>query len=602
MIALLGYPLAIEPSLRLASQTWAWTVGYVALIVMTALCAWITLRSRRANVGAGEVTIEAPVQPAAPVSWGERAWWVLLAFIPSSYLLGATTYVTSDLAAAPLLWVVPLALYLLSFILVFARRQLLPRRWVLTATPFAVAACVAAMLLGRREPLWLILSMHLLTLFLVSMVCHGELARRRPHASALTEFYLLMSLGGVLGGAFNALAAPFLFVTALEYPIAIALACLVAPRRDGAEPAGEKRHLARVALDVGLPAALVIITWSVLIAISVLQPPTPTRLALGAIPVLLALFMYRRPINFGMSVAAILTAVTMADLTQPRLRWIGRSFFGTHRVEAVSITKEDMFNELRHGTTVHGRQRIDPKTTAPIEPRNPTSYYHPASTIGLVMRELLSRPPEQRPNDVAVVGLGTGSLAAFAEPATRMTFYEIDPLVKAIAENQILFTFLSDARQRQAKVDVVLGDARLTLGPSAPENSLDLLVLDAFSGDAIPVHLLTREAMDRYVAKMRPGGLIAVHISNRYIDLLPVTSNLARTAGWACIWRDDTGTITPEEFRQGRYMSTWVVMARDPSRFGNLVTPQGGWKPVDDYPEKYLWTDDFSNIISVFKR
>jgi hypothetical protein len=600
MIALLGYPFAMEPKFRLASQTRLWAVGYIVLIAMTAWCAVLAIRGRRSEGGdSGEVA--QPVDaapPVSPLSWRERVRWIILAFVPSSYLLGATTFLTSDIAAVPLLWVVPLALYLLSFILVFARRQLLPQRWVLLAMPPAVAACVLVMVLHLREPLLLILSLHLLALLLVSMACHGELARRRPHPSRLTEFYLLLSLGGVLGGVFNSLLAPLLFVTPIEYPIIIALACLVVPRSGAEVPRPATRHIVRVVLDIGLPALLVLITFGVLITISIRQPTTLPRIGLVAIPLALALTMFRRPVNFGLCVAAIFCAVTMVDLANPGLQWIGRSFFGAHRVQKETIAHGLEFNDLLHGTTVHGRQRIDPKTGAPLDPRKPKSYYHPRGPLGQMMRELLTtRPPQRRARDVAVVGLGTGSIAAYAEAGTTLTFYEIDPLVKEIAENQALFTFVSDARQRRARVNIVLGDARLTLGDRAAADSLDLLVLDAFSGDAIPVHLLTREAMDRYVAKMRPGGIIAIHISNRYLNLAPVVYNLARHIGWHAIDCEDS--LTDEDRVDGKYLSTWVLIARESDDFG-LLASKLGWRPLPTYPQKFLWTDDFSNIVQLF--
>jgi spermidine synthase len=592
MIALLGYPLAIEPMMRLAQQAWAWTMGYGALVVMTAGCAVLVLKARGEELNRVE---DPAAEAASPLSWRERGWWVLLAFVPSSYLLGATTYVTGDLAAVPLLWVVPLALYLLSFIFVFARRQLLPHRWMVAAMPWAIVLSVMAMLLELRQPLGPILLLHFGTLFLVAMVCHGELARRRPHPTRLTEFYLLLSVGGVLGGIFNALLAPVLFVTAVEYPIAIALACFMAPVRPG------KRGMPvpRLALDIVVPLVLLILTWAVMILFTVQAQPRPLRMAMAAVPAALALTGRRRPIRFGLSVAAILAAVAAAELTNPQLLWIGRSFFGIHKVQLSSTGGDFMFNELLHGTTLHGRQRVDPATGRPVDPGDPTSYYHETSPIAQFVRGLLARPAETRPRDMAVVGLGTGSLAAFADPSVRVTFYEIDPLVKEVAENEQLFSFVSDARQRGALIDIILGDARFTLGDHAADNSLDVLFLDAFTGDAIPVHLLTREAMDRYVSKMRPGGIIAIQISNRYLDFKPVVANLARHAGWFAVARTDWGTLTREQIHEGKQASSWVLLARQMEDFGDLPAAQG-WDPLPDYPPKFLWTDDFSNIIGIF--
>jgi hypothetical protein len=596
MIALLGYPLVVEPATRLAEQSWGWTVGFVALVAVTAWCAVLVIRSRICAVGDATAPVEAgAVTPRG--SWRERAWWVVLAFVPSSYLLGATTYATGDLSAMPLLWVVPLALYLLSFILVFARRQLFPHRWAVAAMPFAVGLSVVALLAELRQPLVPILLLHLVTLFLVAMVCHGELARLRPPAARLTEFYLLLSVGGVLGGVFNALLAPVLFPTPLEYPIAIALACFVAPNRQGKR----RGPVPRLALDVALPPLLVVLTWAALIAYLPQTTGRPARVALAAIPAAIALTGRKRPVRFGLCVAAILGAIAAAELTQPHLKWVGRSFFGVHRVQVIPTTGDYVFHDLVHGTTLHGRQRVDPSTRAPIEPTNPTSYYHPTSPIAAVMRELLGRPPGRRPRDLAVVGLGAGSLAAFADRDVKVTFYEIDPLVEQIAEDERLFTFIPEARRRGVPVDIVLGDARLTLASDAPPASIDVLVLDAFSGDAVPVHLLTRQAMDVYTSKMRPGGIIAVQISNRYLDFRPVVYNLARHAGWAAIAKVDAGPLSEKERAEGKQPSAFVLMARDPADFGGLAAPQGGWQPLAEYPPKYLWTDDFSNIVGIFK-
>jgi hypothetical protein len=576
--ALLAYPLLMEPALTLCEQSRLWTAGYGALVLLTAGCAAAARRRSavRPAEGAPGCVDEAPTV-------GRRLRWVALAAVPSSLLLGVTTYVTTDIATIPLLWVVPLALYLLTFTLAFARRPPVPHRLAARLVPAAAAVLTVLLLCRSMEPpvgLWV--GLHLGAFAILALYCHGELARDRPPPGRLTEFYLWLAAGGVLGGAFNALVAPLVFRDVWEYPLALVAACLL--RRS--KPAGVKPG-SRRRLDWLLPAGLGVLT---VLLIATLRGATalPLHARLGlmfGLPGVLCFLLADRPLRFALGVAAVFLAAALIDGDpQGRALYAERSFFGVRR-----ITEErdhpGRFYQLVHGNTVHGRQRQDP-TGRP----EPLSYYHPTGPIGQVFHAL---SPRWENAQVGVIGLGVGALAWYAEPGQEWTFYEIDPAVKRIAENTAYFRFLSTCR---APYRIDLGDARLRLR-EAEEGSYDLLVLDAFSSDAVPVHLLTREALRLYLEKLKPEGVLAFHLSNRYLDLKRVAAALAADAGLACLYQDDFDT-GPDD--SGNDPSQWVVMARSASDFGALARGVR-WAPPQARPGMRVWTDDFSNLLGVVR-
>jgi spermidine synthase len=542
--------------------------------------------------------------------------------VPSSYLLGVTTYITTDVAAVPLLWVLPLAIYLLTFILAFAKRPIVPHRAFVYALPTALLAPVMFLLARAALPVGVNVGMHLLAFFVAAMVCHGELARLRPSPRHLTEFYLLMSLGGVLGGAFNALAAPMLFDRALEYPIGIALAALLCPprlmfqrprprprprpRREDKAPAepritGNTRLVGSLALpyvsSLVMPlmaVAIAPILWVILSIVESHNGGMPVRFFALLVPLLLCVRLAGRRVPFAIALAGLLAVACFYPSNRADVLEVHRSFFGVHRVVR---SVDGRFNELYHGTTIHGRQRID-SAGHPIHGDEPLTYYHTQSPIGSVMNALA---PEKR-KDVGVIGLGVGSLAAYAQAGQTYTFYEIDPLVRWAADRSGYFSYLKDARTRGADVQVVLGDARLTLG-NAPDHSLDLLVLDAFSGDSVPLHLLTREALEGYRRKLKPDGVLAAHISNLYLNLEPVLANLAANADCIALFNNDLD-MTAEKNAAGMAASQWMVIVSHASREEasvGLLSKEGGWLRSPRRADKAVWTDDYSNILSILR-
>jgi len=574
MLALVAYPLLVEPNLTLAVQSRLWAGGYVGLALLTLGCAAVLWRSRPD----GSAAADAEDAPPERVTGRRRGRWVLLAFVPSSLMQGVTTYLSSDIAAVPLFWVLPLALYLLSFILVFAQRPPLPHAALARALPLVLTPLVMLLAMRATEPLPVLMLLHLGTLFLTAMVCHGEMARDRPSPQRLTEFYLWMSVGGVLGGAFNALLAPVVFTYVVEYPIALALACLVLPRR--ADAAKEPVFTPR---DVTLPAALALLTAGLVLLgqkYFLQSAPAAAGLMFG-LPALLCFFFSQRPLRFALGVAALLLTSLFYG-TGDRTLYARRSFFGIHRV---TQDPKGRFHSLSHGRTLHGRQSRDPALS-----RVPLTYYHPTSPIG----QVFALCPVARQAPVAVVGLGIGSLATYGQAGQPWTFYEIDPVVEQIARNPRYFTYLHES---PASVEVVLGDARLSLA-AARNGQFGLIVLDAYSSDAIPVHLVTREALRLYTQKLATGGLLAFHISNLHLDLRPVFANLARDAGLECRVRNDTAVST-QETEEGKTGSLWLVMARRPADLASLAADPR-WQHDPGQPGAPVWTDQFSSVLSVF--
>ena len=636
IIGLLGYPLLVERELTLDTQGIVWSVGYGLLLVLVLASAVMLWRSPRPSVAEGEEAAE--LLAGDPVSGGgspqtadpalvdsraegltlvRRLRWIGLTFVPSSLMLGVTAFITTDITPIPLLWVLPLSLYLFSFVIVFSPSQRMPdliHKIMVGALPVMMAVLVLTILIELRNPYWLLILLHLLGFFVVAMVLHGEVARDRPPARNLTEFYLWVSVGGFLGGVFNALIAPIAFDTVVEYPLAIILACLFVPglvlsrllqsdRASGEEGRSREGEAAsggdeedretitssgsralgsrRMALmlDLALPLALGLAMWGISTAIDEYLPVDYISLAwqtmLGLAVGLCLWFAYSatRPIRFGLSIAAILIVGTAT--AGAGALYEDRSFFGVYRV-----TGDDQVHTLVFGDTNHGAQVLG------VQPPEPTTYYHPTGPVGQVfdaLPEATSRP--------AVVGLGTGTMACYNKPGQQLTFYEIDPLVENIARDNDLFTYLRDC---PGENNVVLGDARLSLA-DAPDGEYGIIVADAFSSDAIPVHLMTREAIDLYFDKLNENGVLLMHISNRHLELEPVLGNVAQDAGLVCRGQyDQENESTP-----GKFVSHWVMMSRDEGALGSMAD-DGRWPSCETNPDSPVWTDDYSNLLSTF--
>jgi hypothetical protein len=588
MLALLSYPVLIEPHLRLADQRWVWACGYGLLLVLTLSCAvmlWrspgVTAQNPSPGTGHNSRSPSSNVDNAAGPTRGQRMRWVALAFVPSSLMLGVTTTLTTDIPAIPLLWVIPLAVYLLSFILVFARKPILTHKSTVQWLPLLILAVTMSIVSKAAPPVWLLVLLDLLTLFVAAMVCHGELANSRPPTKHLTEFYMWMSVGGVLGGLFNALVAPLVFNTVAEFPLVLVLAALLRPRLG---PEAQKPHLRW--LDFSLPLALAVMLAGLIWGLQAigLKPGPLLHLLVFGPSLLLCLSFAKRPIRFGLGVGAIMLASMFYTGPYGHLLHAERSFFGVYRI---ALDPQKKYRLFFHGSTVHGVQSLDAARS-----REPLSYFYRTGPIGQVFTAFSGADILKQ---VAIVGLGAGSLACYGEPGQQFTFYEIDPAIERIARDPRYFTFLRDC---SPKTDVVLGDARLSLR-NAPDRHYGLIVLDAFSSDAVPLHLLTREALKLYLTKLAEGGILAFHISNRYLDLRPVLGNLAGDAGLVCLTQDDTN-VSEAETQKGKYPSRWVVMARRQDDLGKLAQDPR-WHMLSARAGTRVWTDDFTSIVGIIR-
>jgi SAM-dependent methyltransferase len=574
LAALLAYPVVIEPLLGLSVQSRAWTAGYALLALTITLCA-ISLRALRGS----EATLAAVPAPqpgeaasalSDEITWSTRAHWLSLSFVPSALLLAVTLHISTDVASVPFLWVVPLSLYMLTFIIVFARRPILKHKWMLVIQ-IPLYALIA--IYFTKLELLPMFALDLAVLFVTAMVCHGELVRLRPAASRLTEFYLWMSFGGLLGGIFCVLVAPLLFNSVLEYPLILVVACIVRP---GFTSGGWRRSL----LDGLLPAA-VALTYS--FAEGFLDSEALSRLGvagpiLAYVAVAAAFLAFRhRPLRLALSFAAILFGgILVADGASNRF-FRQRSFFGVY-----TVTRDPGGNihSLYHGNIVHGDQYMNEAMA-----RVPTSYYNREGPLGQVFEGMIAVRPLKH---VGCIGLGTGTTACYQEPGQAMTFFEVDPAMERIARDPALFRYLELAKP---DVNVVLGDGRQSISRVA-DGTFDLIVLDAFSSDAIPVHLLTREALALYMRKLAPGGIVLFHISNRYVNLEPVLANLVADAGLNALVED----YEPSEDTKGRgWRSTWVAVARDSGDLA-IFNEDDGWRSLEPDPAVGLWTDDYSNM------
>jgi spermidine synthase len=538
LIGLLGYPTIIERALPLRAQTTWWAIGYGVFALLTV---WGARLVGRWDSPPALVIGERP-------TLRRRMRWAAVAFVPSLALLGVTRHISTDVAAFPLLWTIPLALYLASFVLTFRDDG---ARWTRLGE-WGVRILIVPAALGVLYPnlLWLTITVPLALLTAVSLAAHGRVYRDRPSTHSLTDFYLWVSIGGAAGGLFASLVAPLVFDFIVEYPLTLVLAALLAG------PA-VRHHAPDRRLLVGVVVAA--------IAAGVVATDSETQLlALAVAGVVVVVWGNWKTLALG--VAAILIASSLGETSY--VLTTERTFFGVYRVHEASG-----FRYLMSGNTLHGAQLVEQDPTIPV------SYYHSDGPAGDMFQALPGRA-----HDIGIVGLGVGSLTAYGESGDRLTYYEIDPVVEDLARDQRFFTYLSGS---DAIVDVVIGDGRLELERLGPSH--DLIVIDAFSSDAIPVHLLTLEAFQSYFESLDPGGALLVHVSNRHLDLEPVVGRIAEELGATARIRD----YTPGPGVDWSSPSRWVVVEQANA-------------PLD-LPETWvlaevgdtLWTDDYSNILSV---
>lgn len=613
LLALLGYPFLIEPVFSRVDQAWGWSVALAVFALLCGVCAWQVRRLNPA-VAVPDPADDPTAAPApdadTPPARADKVFWLGLPAVASILLVAATNKICIDVAVIPFLWVVPLALYLLTFILAFDHPRWYSR--TIFSALFVVGCTVTAYLLwsGSTAPLPLQLAGYTGTLFVACMICHGELYRLRPASRHLTGFYLHISAGGALGGLFVAVVAPRIFVDYHELPFglwvlayALGVICLVHRSHTIAIGTGLGTLISAVLLPALLarPKESGLLTWAQEYGAQAVQFYGDHWPWLAAV---LALVLYclrtgwqQTTLTWHLRLAALPLALTallgvvlfiQAGTGRENLVVALRNFYGTLKVRAYGEPDSVSRNYLlSHGITTHGLQFAkDPYD------RWPTSYYGPDSGVGLAVD---TAEPTTGGRHIGMVGLGTGSLAAYGMPGDRLRIYEINPDVLTLARER--FTFLS---QTVADVHIVLGDARLMLEDElrreAPQK-FDVLALDAFSSDAIPVHLLTEEAFRVYLRHLKSDGIIAVHISNRYLDLRPVVESMARHYGLHFV----TVSHNPGDDDWWLYRTTWMLLSRDEARLQVKAIADAAEEPPDADAPLVHWTDDRASLYRVLR-
>ena len=578
LLALAAYPFLVEPFVGLSAQSRLWTMGYAGLGAAMVGCVVFLFKASGSNgapAAAREKGAEAPVES---LGWPRRGRWVLLAFAPSSLMLSVTTYLSREVASAPLLWTVPLALYLLSFAMVFSRRKPIPLALALRVFPGAVVVLTLALVNRASNPFLVVVLIHLAAFFVAAMACHGELAAERPEPRQLTEFYVWMSVGGALGGVFNSLCAPLMFDSLAEYPLVLVIACLLVVRT--LNPSRERKERW---LDLGLPLAL----GGFAAMLSVLGPRlldidggVVHALIFGP-PVVLCFFLSESRLRFAGGVAAVFVATSLFPGIAGEPLFTERSFYGAHRV---TVSPDGRFYYLLHGSTIHGKQLVEREDWP-----TPLSYYYPTGPAG----EFFYRFHKRIHGPVGAIGMGAGALASYGKKGEQWTFFEIDPVVADLASNSGYFDFIEKSK---ADVSIVLGDGRVRLGRE-PDGRFQLLVVDAFSSDVIPLHLLTQEAVALYSRKLQANGMILFHVSNRHFDFKPRLADLALDAGMVCYVREGR-RLVPEETLAGMDPSVWMLMAKSAEAV-RPIRKVAAWVRIPEQSGRALWTDDRASILEV---
>ena len=574
ILALLAYPFLVEPFTGLALQSRIWTAIYAAFAVLTIVCGLVARTGvTRPSGGTPGLSARTPLPNALRV----RVAWVALAAVPTMLMLGLTSVLTSEVASVPFVWTLPLTLYLLAYVAAFSR---FPWQRLLPFAPYAVLPVVVLWTVHETLTAIAYLTLSALAFLLLALGVVGRLAESRPPAEHLTGFYLWIALGGALGSAFAALVAPLAFAGIAEYPLAIVLSALLVPTREHQAFRSPRLWLAEAGVALGLVATTGLLTHYAQLA---QRSPSASVLLWVSLAAGTCAAFFRRPIRFGLCIAALLLYGLLLPDPGGFVVARERNFFGTKRV---ILDLSGRYRVLISGGTYHGIQAVDPaKATEPL------AYYTRSGPLGDVFAAAAARFAGR---NVAVVGLGIGAAGCFASPGQAWSFYEIDPAVVQLARDPRLFTAL---RSCVPGARIVVGDARLSLQQESPR-SYALIVLDAYDSDQIPVHLLTREALAAYLAQLAPDGVLAFHISNRHFDLAPVLAGVAADAGLIALERDDE-TLSVRELQSGKMASSWVVMTRRGAMPAGLTT-DARWHDLTraDVP---LWTDDYSSLARIVR-
>lgn len=582
MMALLGYPFVIEPFLTLSEQTNAWFGGFIVLIALVTLCGFLVRNGVK------------PVMPIAAntdnsrVTWTERAVWTFLAFIPSSLMLGVTTLITTDLASAPLLWIIPLAIYLATFIIAYSNKPFMGLAITRELTPYILCLVILLFMLSGfiflKIPMIII---HLLTFYMCALLCHSELAHSKPSAAHLTEYFLIISLGGVLGGIFNALIAPQIFLSPFEYSLSLgAIAFIVWAGfakfpviRGKFNAAQDQARPIKIAMMdvviVAIGAALCLIAYTT---------EHNTLQMLFSIAIFIYLLMIVQ--NHGpFAFVCLITLLAFQSAnwsTDKVLLGQDRNYFGI-----IKVYEQKGMHFLYHGTTLHGAQPMDKEREF-----MPVTYYSPGGPASDVFKEISKKPGKQ---EVAILGLGVGSVVCYKAPGRHFDFFEIDEDIAKYAEDPKYFTYLSGC---QSPYSIILGDGRLKIAEKE-DKTYDMIFLDAFSSDNIPIHVMTKEAFEIYFAKLKDNGVIAMNISNRYLDLRPVLVAIGKELGYTVYFKFHTPETKKDDISELYTASMFAIMAKDEKTIAPYAENYD-WKPYTKDVKVRAWTDDYANILSAF--
>ena len=588
--ALFAYPLLVEPNWGITAQTSLWFIGFLGLVSAFVACGVLVLRSQRHAYDLNDQARESVTENYTPLSWRQRLHYIVLAAIPSSLMLGVTTFITTDVGSFPLMWVLPLAVYLLTFIFVFARRQVISHSVVVRLVPYALLFMPIVILMDMGASPLMMIAVHVGVFFLVAMMCHGEMARLRPPANQLTEFYLMMSIGGVIGGAFNAMLAPVIFSDVLEYPLMLVAAAAFLPVRGLVADKNITRFDAK---DIAWAVGLAVMTgvgyaaWNA----TEIESRLGLTMVMFAIPAMACFATIGRPGRFTLCFGVLMAGCSMS-LVEGQTMDKARGFFG---VNEVAYDPDSDFRWLVNGRTIHGLQRASQS-----ENPEPLSYFHRLGPMGDIF-SLKQLPADAK---VAVVGLGVGSIASYAKAGQHFDFYEIDPVVVRMAQDPKHFNYLSSCKAEQR---VILGDARIQLGlvdspdPAKRDEKFqyDLLILDAFSSDSIPMHLMTKEAMSLYLDRLAPGGMMVMNITNKFVNIRPMILGFEQEFGLKTAVRLDLvrGSLFEND---GRLSVCFCVLSREQETIDTFLATER-WKNVTAERGPQVWTDDHSNIFDILE-
>ena len=589
LIALLAYPIVIEPMIGLSDQAGTWTGGFALLAVFIATCGGIMI----AGIGRETLPVHtdlpaAAAEAAPPVTLAQRLAWIGFAFVPSALLVAFTSYVATDIASAPFLWVTPLAAFLLTFVLVFREQPLVPYRWLLLAQPVLFTLVIATMVVPSPQNLWTLGLLHAPLFLVTTLIAHKQLYDTRPASAHLTQFYLWMSFGGVLGGVFAAIVAPQVFASIYEYPLLLLAGIACRPDVLGAFADRPALHRAS---SIALKLAALFVVLFVIAQFASGKLQLGPSMVMFVISGMFLLADRTLPLN-GLAHA---TALALAVIVLPSAINSGdseRSFFGVVRV---SPSEDGALNVLRHGTTIHGAVRMSDLKAGPEVKPQALTYYYAGSPMRLAAEAARIATGKPETGLVAgVVGLGAGSLACEAKAGESWRFYEIDPVIIRVARDDRRFPFLSRCLPDS---NIVVGDARLTLARE-PNAKFDYLLIDAFSSDSVPVHLMTREAMQSFLAKVAPNGLVAMHVSNRYMaleDVAAATALSIPSTHVAFVTAAPGGKASIEQAA-----SSIVVLAKNAEALAPVLALKGARAITASTAT--AWTDDYSNVVMAIWR